>query len=67
MFRSNRHFYCQAINDEEGKTLASISSMEQTFREKSEGSRQEKIKALGQEMVKRLKDAGVKRVVLMNI
>jgi large subunit ribosomal protein L18 len=62
VFRSNRHFYCQAIDDESGKTMASVSSMESAYRgEKAPKS--EKAKALGEAMAKRLKEAGIERAV----
>ena len=34
VFRSNNHLYAQIINDEIGKTLASVSSLEKTFKDK---------------------------------
>ncbi len=31
VFRSNNHLYAQIINDEQGTTLASVSSLEKSF------------------------------------
>jgi large subunit ribosomal protein L18 len=63
VFRSNRYFYCQAIDDENGRTLASISSLESAYRSGEGAPKSEQVKALGQEMAKRLKEAGVERAV----
>ncbi|MFH1999892.1 MAG: 50S ribosomal protein L18 [Planctomycetota bacterium] len=60
IFRSNRQFYCQAIDDENGRTLAAVSSLKS---EKKEGSRTERVVVLGQEMAERLKAIGVERAV----
>ena len=34
VFKSNNHLYVQIINDEEGITLASASTLEKTFKDK---------------------------------
>ncbi len=64
VFRSNRQFYCQAIDDEEGKTVASVSSLIPEYRKDAKGSKKEKAEFLGREMAKRLKDLGIERAVL---
>jgi large subunit ribosomal protein L18 len=64
VFRSNRHFYCQAVDDENGRTLAAVSSLESALRESLNGARMERAKALGQEMGKRLKGLGIEKAVL---
>ena len=63
VFRSNRHFYCQAIDDEGSKTLVAVSSLEPALRDSLNVSRSEKAKALGQEMGKRLKGLGIEKAV----
>ena len=34
VFKSNNHIYAQIINDEKGETLASVSSLEKSFKDK---------------------------------
>jgi large subunit ribosomal protein L18 len=53
VFRSNKHFYCQAIDDLTGNTLVSVSDMEKVLA----GSKltAEGVKKLGTELGKRLK------------
>ena len=60
VFRSNRQFYCQAIDDESGKTLAAVSTLKS---EAVEGNRTARVSALGTEMADRLKAIGVERAV----
>ena len=38
MFRSNKHLYAQLIDDVAGRTLASASTVDPTFRSESPGS-----------------------------
>jgi large subunit ribosomal protein L18 len=61
--RSNRNLSCQAIDDENGVTLAAISSLEADFRSADKVAPLERAKVLGAEMAKRLKDKGVEKVV----
>lgn len=63
VFRSNRHFYCQAIDDEQGKTLAAVSSLSPDGRADADTNRKEHVKTLGTTMAERLKGLGVERVV----
>lgn len=59
--KSNKNMSAQAVNDDEGKTLAAISTLEKQF------SSLKPIKAdaakLGAEMGKRLKDKGILEIV----
>jgi large subunit ribosomal protein L18 len=64
VLRSNRQLYCQAIDDEHGKTLASVSSLEEANKGSLTGCKTEKAKALGQQMAERLKALGVEKAVL---
>lgn len=63
VFRSNRQFYCQAIDDENGKTLTAVSSMESEYKKEDKVPMKEHVKVLGAEMASRLKKAGIERVV----
>jgi len=54
VFASNKHFYCQAIDDLTGTTLVSVSDLEKAL----DGAKinVEGVKALGTEFGKRLKE-----------
>jgi len=49
VFKSNNHLYAQIINDEEGITLASASSLEKNFKD-SDNSRKELAEKIGKEI-----------------
>ncbi len=60
IFRSNKEFYAQVIEDVNGKTLASASSIKL----KSDGlSKTEIAKAVGAELAKNAKEANIESVV----
>ena len=59
VFRSNTNIYAQIINDEEGITLVSASSLE--F--KGNGSNVEAAKLVGENLAKKAKKAGITKVV----
>lgn len=65
VFRSNKFLYIQAIDDIEGKTLVSASSMEKDFtKEKSKAKKNLKIaEKLGELISERLKEKGITKVV----
>jgi len=58
-----RHFYAQIIDDEAGKTLAAVSSLDAEGRAGSVRPNIEGAKALGARMAKTAAEAGVKSVV----
>ena len=60
VFRSNTNIYAQIINDEEGITLVSASSLE--FKGKN-GSNVEAAKLVGESLAKKAKKAGITKVV----
>ena len=62
VFKSNSHLYAQIINDESGKTLASVSSIEKIFREKKKVDKKDLAKDLGTEIAKRSIKNGIKDV-----
>ena len=62
VFRSNNHLYAQIINDEQGTTLASVSSLEKIFKDKKNKSKKELAEVLGKEIAKRSIKNGVKEV-----
>ena len=62
VFRSNNHLYAQIINDEQGITLASVSSLEKSFKNRENKSRKELAEDLGKEIAKRSIKKGIKEV-----
>ena len=61
VFRSVAHIYAQVIDDVEGKTLASASSVDKDG--KTKGGNVAAAKAIGKLVAERAKEKGVKRVV----
>ena len=59
VFKSNTNIYAQIINDEEGITLVSASSLEN----KGIGSNVEAAKVVGENLAKKAKKAGITKVV----
>ena len=62
VFRSNNHLYAQIINDEQGITLASVSSLEKSFKNRKNKGRKELAEDLGKEIAKRSIKNGIKEV-----
>ena len=60
--RSSRHLFVQVIDDTQGKTLASASTMEANFRSDT-ADKSAKAKAVGALIASRAKEAGVSTVV----
>jgi len=64
IYRSLNHIYAQAIDDEQGKTLAAASTRDaQVLAEFSTGSSIAAAQKVGGLVAQKLKDAGVKTVV----
>ena len=62
--RSSKHIYAQVIDDDEGVTLASASSIEKTAREGLKtGAGVDAAKAVGKLIAERAKEKGIKDVV----
>lgn len=61
--RSSRHMFVQVIDDVQGKTLASASTMETELRG-AEGDKSAKARKIGELVAERAKAAGVEAVVL---
>jgi large subunit ribosomal protein L18 len=60
--RSGKHIYAQVIDDAEGRTVASASSLEKDVRGQS-GANVDAAKAVGQRVAEAAKAAGVTQVV----
>jgi large subunit ribosomal protein L18 len=64
VFRSSKQIYAQVIDDEQGRTLASASTMEKALREQLKtGATVEAARVVGKEIAERAKKAGVGKVV----
>lgn len=61
IFRSNRQVYCQVIDDEAGKTLASASSVSKETAGDRQGNSKEAA-AVGDAIAKKCKEIGVSKV-----
>lgn len=65
VFRSNRHLHLQVIDDLDGKTLASVSTLEKEFQDLGfqDGGNVPAAKAAGKLLAERAVEAGIKQVV----
>jgi len=64
VFRSGLHIYAQIIDDSQGKTLVSASSVEQDMRKKlKKGGNKDAAAEIGKLIAERAKKAGVTEVV----
>ena len=63
VFRSNKHMYCQLIDDESGKTLASASTRDKDLAAQVKyGGNCDAAKVIGAAIADRAKSAGVSKV-----
>jgi large subunit ribosomal protein L18 len=64
VFRSSKHIYAQVIDDANGRTLASASSLEKEMRDGFKtGANIEVAKAVGKRVAERASAKGIKQVV----
>jgi large subunit ribosomal protein L18 len=64
VFRSLRHIYAQAIDDDSGNTLASVSTLSPSILDELKGKKKaEKAEIVGTKIAEALKDKGIERVV----
>jgi large subunit ribosomal protein L18 len=63
VFRSSKHMYAQIIDDTNGKTLASASTLDVELKEAGNGGNVEAARKVGELIAKRAKDQGVESVV----
>jgi len=59
IFRTNRHFYAQIIDDEEGKTLIGVNSLQ--FKEKL--TNKEKVIKVAEVLAEKAKEKGIEKIV----
>lgn len=62
VYRSASHIYAQIINDDEGNTLASASTLDKSLNLEHTGN-MEAAKAVGELIAKKAKEAGIEEVV----
>lgn len=63
IYRSLAHIYAQVIDDTQGKTLASASSLDKDLKTAKNGGNLEGAQAVGKLVAERAKAAGVEKVV----
>ncbi len=63
VYRSNKHISIQVIDDQEGRTIASASTVEPDQRKLGSGATVEAAERIGTLVAQRAKTAGVKEVV----
>ena len=64
VFKSNRYVYTQAIDDADGRVLASASTLEKGFRDDSKNTKNlASCEKLGEVLAQRLKDINIAQVV----
>lgn len=59
VFRSNKHFQAQLIDDDKGVTMLAVSDLKM----KKKGTKQEHATFLGEELAKKAKEKGIVKVV----
>ena len=64
VFRSNNHIYAQIIDDQEGKTHVSVSTLDrQLSSDLKKGANKEAAERIGQALAERAVSKGIKKVV----
>ncbi|MEE9435595.1 MAG: 50S ribosomal protein L18 [Candidatus Adiutricales bacterium] len=64
VFRSARHIYVQAVDDDSGLTLASASTLSPELKDKVKGlNKRDASKLVGEQIGSRIKEKGIERVV----
>jgi large subunit ribosomal protein L18 len=59
VFRTNQHFYAQIIDDEAGKTLVGVNSLQ--FKEKL--TNKEKVMKVAEVLAEKAKEKGIRKIV----
>lgn len=63
VFRSHKHIYCQIIDDEAGKTIASSSTRDSDVRDQFKyGGNKDTAQAIGKSIAEKVLAAGIKQV-----
>ena len=63
VFRSNKHMYVQLIDDQEGKTLAAVSTRDKSLgKAVKKGGNKDAAAAIGKAIAQRAEKAGIKQI-----
>jgi large subunit ribosomal protein L18 len=63
VFRGNSSMYVQVIDDVQGTTIASASTLEKQFRERGRMTKTDAARALGEQVARRAIEKGISQVV----
>ncbi len=63
VFKSNKHIYAQIIDDQSGKTVASMSTLDKAYQDSEDKSKIGTAKQVGILLAEKAKNAGVSKVV----
>lgn len=64
VFRSAKHIYAQIIDDQTGRTLTAVSTLDQELRHKLAGlKKSEQARLAGELLAQRAKERGIRKVV----
>lgn len=63
VYKSNKHIYAQAINDMEGHTVTSASTLEPDLRDEIDSNNVQAAELVGAQIARRLLDKGIESVV----
>lgn len=63
VFRSEKHIYAQAIDDDSGRTVASASTQSPELKDVGNGGDRDAAGKVGSLIAKKLKDAGISTIV----
>jgi large subunit ribosomal protein L18 len=63
VFRSSKHIYVQAIDDSNGSTVATASTLSAGVKGAVEGTKVDEAKAVGTAIAKALKEKGIEQVI----
>lgn len=64
VFRSAKHIYAQIIDDQTGRTLTAVSTLDQELRHKLAGlKKSEQARLVGELLAQRAKERGIRKVV----
>jgi len=63
VFRSSKHIYAQAIDDSNGTTVATVSTLTESVKTAVEGTKTDEAKAVGAALAKVLKEKGIEQII----
>ena len=65
IFKSNKHIYCQLVDDNKGHTLLSSSTMDKNLMKnlKSAKSKTDQSKVVGSDLAEKIKNSKIKKII----